>query len=175
MPRNTRPDMRRKILIDIIKSCAPEAAGFILAALACMVLSLCSCKPIKEIQVERVEVPVVVTQEHTVEHTKIDHVRDTLFQRDSIFHFVKGDTVLIEKWHYLQGSTNVVKVDTLHVFDSVPYPVEVEKVTIKKEEVERQLTWWQKTKMGMGTAFIVLIGFALAFGALRLYGKFKKL
>ena len=167
--------MRRKTIEDITAGCLPIATGMVLAMLFCLVLSLCSCKPIKEIQVERVEVPVVVTQEHTVEHTKIDHVRDTLFQRDSIFHFVKGDTVLIERWHYLQGSTNVVKVDTLHVFDSVPYPVEVEKVTIKKEEVERQLTWWQKTKMGMGTAFIVLLGFALAFGALRLYGKFKKL
>lgn len=149
------------------------AAGFILAALACLLISLTGCKAQKV--VERVEVPVVVTQEHTVEHTKIDHVRDTLFQRDSIFHYVKGDTVLIEKWHYLQGSSNVVKVDTLRVFDSVPYPVEVEKVTIKKEEVERQLTWWQKTKMGMGTAFIVLLVLALAFGALKLYGRIKKL
>lgn len=167
--------MRRKTIEDITTGCLPIATGMVLAMLFCLVLSLCSCKPMKEIQVERVEVPVVVTQEHTVEHTKIEHVRDTLKQRDSVYYYVNGDTVRIERWHYLQGSTNVVKVDTLHVYDSVPYPVEVEKVTIKKEEVERQLTWWQKTKMGMGTAFIILLGFALAFGALRLYGRIKKL
>lgn len=167
--------MRRKTIEDITAGCLPIATGMVLAMLFCLVLSLCSCKPMKEIQVERVEVPVVVTQEHTVEHTKIEHVRDTLKQRDSVYYYVNGDTVRIERWHYLQGSTNVVKVDTLHVYDSVPYPVEVEKVTIKKEEVERQLTWWQKTKMGMGTAFIILLGLVLVFGALRLYGRIKKL
>lgn len=123
------------------------------------------------------EVPVVVTQEHTIESVKIDHVRDTLIQRDSIYHYVKGDTTIIERWHHTQGNTVVTRVDTLHVMDSVPYPVEVvrEKVVTKVEEVEKQLTWWQKTKMGMGSIFIVLLGLALAFGALRLYGKINKL
>lgn len=166
--------MRKKILEDMAEGCAPIAAGFILAVLLCLALSLCSCKAQKEIQIERVEVPVVVTQEHTVESVKIDHVRDTLIQRDSIFHFVKGDTVLIEKWHYLQGKTNVVKVDTLHVYDSVPYPVEVEKVVTKVEEVEKQLSWWQKTKMGLGTMFIVLLVLAAMFGGMMIYGKIKR-
>lgn len=165
--------MKRETLEDLIGGCAPIATGFVLAVLACLLLSLCGCKAQKV--VERVEVPVVVTQEHTVESVKIDHVRDTLRQRDSVYYYVKGDTVRIEKWHYLQGTTNVVRVDTLHVYDSVPYPVEVEKVTVKTEEVERQLTWWQKTKMGMGTAFLALLVLALGFGGMRLYGHFKKL
>jgi hypothetical protein len=163
----------KETLKDIAQGCAPIAVALFLAARLCLMLALCGCKAQKV--VERVEVPVVVTQEHTVESVKIDHVRDTLIQRDSIFHYVKGDTVLIEKWHYLQGSTNVVKVDTLHVTDSVPYPVEVEKVTVKTEEVERDLTWWQKTKMGMGTVLLVLLVVALGFGGMRLYGKIKKL
>lgn len=167
--------MKREIINDIAKGCAPILAGFLLAALLCLVLSLCSCKPVKEVQVERVEVPVPIVQEHTIESVKIDHVRDTLKQRDSVYYYVNGDTVRIEKWHYLQGTTNVVRVDTLHVYDSVPYPVEVEKVTVKTEEVERQLTWWQKTKMGMGTAFMALLVLALGFGGMRLYGHFKKL
>lgn len=146
-------------------------------AILVILLLLFGCKPTKEIQVERVEVPVVVTQEHTIESVKIDHVRDTLIQRDSIYHYVKGDTTIIERWHHTQGNTVVTRVDTLHVMDSVPYPVEVvrEKVVTKVEEVERQLTWWQKTKMGLGIIFMVLLGLACAFGALRIYGKINKL
>lgn len=159
------------------EGCAPIAAGFILAVLMCLLITMCGCKAQKEIQVERVEVPVVVTQEHTIESVRVDHVRDTLIQRDSVFHFVKGDTVLIEKWHYLQGSTNVVRVDTLIKTDSVQVPVEVvrEKVVTQVEEVEKQLTWWQKTKMGLGTAFIALLAIGAMFGGMRLYGKYKRL
>ena len=169
--------MRREIYNDMLEGCASIMVGFILAVLLCLALSLCSCKAQKEIQVERVEVPVVVTQEHTIESIKIDHVRDTLIQRDSIYHYVKGDTTIIERWHHTQGNTVVTRVDTLHVYDSVPYPVEVvrEKVVTKVEKVERQLSWWQKTKMGLGIIFMVLLGLALAFGALRLYGKINKL
>jgi hypothetical protein len=155
----------------MIKGCAPILAGFMLAVLFCLLLSLCGCKTQKV--VERVEVPVPIVQEHTIESVKIDHVRDTLIQRDSIFHYVKGDTVLIEKWHYLQGSSNVVRVDTLIKTDSVEVPVEV--VTVKTEQVEKPLTWWQKTKMGLGTALLVLLALGLGFGALRLWGKMKKL
>ena len=155
--------------------CVPIGTCALALLVCCILLTFCSCKPQKEIQVERVEVPVVVTQEHTIESVKIDHVRDTLRQRDSVFYYVNGDTVRIEKWHYLQGTTNVVKVDTLHVYDSVPYPVKVETVITKTEEVEKELTWWQKTKMGLGTVFLALLVLALGFGGMRLYGKFKKL
>lgn len=124
----------------------------------CLVL-LCGCHGTKTIT-ERVEVPVVVTQEHHTESVKIDHVRDTLIQRDSVFHYVKGDTVRIEKWHYLQGTTNVVRVDTLHVYDSVPYPVrvDVEKFITNTVEVEKPLRWWQKGLMWAGGIGIFLFG-----------------
>lgn len=165
MPRNTRPDMRRKILKDIIKSCAPVAAGFVLAALACFVITLCGCKSHKEVQVERVEVPVPIVQEHTIESVKIDHVRDTLIQRDSIFHYVKGDTVLIERWHWLQGSSNVVRVDTLIKYDSIEVPVEVvrekTRTVTKIEEVEKPLKWWQQALMWMGFGLLVVIGWKI--------------
>lgn len=165
--------MRRQILEYMIKSCLPIAAGFLLAAIFCLLITLCSCKAQKV--VERVEVPVVVTQEHTIEHTKIDHVRDTLIQRDSVYYYVNGDTVRIEKWHYLQGSNNVLRVDTLHVYDSVPYPVEVVREVTNIEEVEKPLTWWQKTKMGLGTMMLILLVLGIAFGGMRIYGKWSKL
>lgn len=169
--------MRREIFNDMLEGCASIMVGFILAVLLCLALSLCSCKPTKEIQVERVEVPVVVTQEHTVESVRIDHVRDTLIQRDSIYHYVKGDTTIIERWHHTQGNTIVTRVDTLHVYDSVPYPVEVikEKTITKTEEVEKPLTLWQKIRLWLGTLFFILLALAAMFGGMMLYGKWRRL
>ena len=141
-----------QVIKEFFRGCAPIAMGFLLGALACLLITLASCKAQREVQIERVEVPVVVTQEHTVESVKIDHVRDTLIQRDSIFHFVQGDTVRIERWHYTQGVTNIFKTDTLHIYDSIPSPVETvrEKVVTEIKEVPRPFSWWQKTLMGAG-------------------------
>lgn len=139
----------------------PIAAGMLLGLVACLLITLCSCKPTKEISVERVEIPVPIVQEHTVESVKIDHVRDTLIQRDSVFYFVKGDTVLIEKWHYTQGTNVQLRVDTLLKVDSVEVPVEVvrENTVTQINEVEKPLRWWQQALMWMGFGLLCLIGY----------------
>lgn len=130
---------------------------FYLFLILCLVLLLDGCRGTKTIT-ERVEVPVVVTQEHHTESVKIDHVRDTLIQRDSVYYYVKGDTVRIEKWHYLQGTTNVVRVDTLIKVDSVQVPVEVVRQTTEIKEVN-VLKWWQKGLMWAGGIGIILLVF----------------
>ena len=147
-----------------VAGCSEVIVGVALAMLVCLLISLaCSCTPQREVQIERVEVPMVVTQEHTIESVKIDHVRDTLIQRDSVYYWVNGDTVRIEKWHYLQGTTKVVYRDTLRVHDSIPYPVrvDVEKVITQTVEVEKPLSWWQKTLMWCGVALFGFIGFKI--------------
>ena len=131
---------------------------FYLFLILCLVLTLDGCRGTKTIT-ERVEVPVVVTQEHHTESVKVDHVRDTLIQRDSVYYYVKGDTVRIEKWHYLQGTTNVVRVDTLIKVDSVQVPVVTERVVTQIEKVEKPLKWWQKGLMWAGGIGIVLLVF----------------
>lgn len=127
----------------------------------CLVL-LCGCHGTKTLT-ERVEVPVVVTQEHTIESVRIDHVRDTLVQRDSIYHFVQGDTVRIERWHYLQGTTNVVRVDTVHVTDSVQVPVVTTQTIEKEVEVPRPLSWAQKTLMIFGCVSMIAVLLLIAY------------
>ena len=117
---------------------------------------LCGCHGTKTIT-ERVEVPVVVTQEHTIESMRIDHVRDTLVQRDSIYHFVQGDTVRIERWHYLQGTTNVVRVDTVQVTDSVQVPVVTTQTIEREVDVPRPLSWAQKTLMIFGGVSMIAV------------------
>lgn len=43
------------------------------------------------------------------------------------------------------------RADTIHVHDSIPYPVEVTK------EVPAPLTWWQQARMGVGGIVIFLL------------------
>lgn len=131
----------------------------VIFGIICLLLSLCSCKT----QYKVVEVPKVVTQEHTIESVRIDHVRDTLVQRDSIYHYVQGDTVRIERWHYLQGTTNVVRVDTVHVTDSVQVPVVTTQTIEKEVEVPRPLSWAQKTLMIFGGVAMIALLLLIAY------------
>lgn len=160
--------MKDNIENNALRGCSEAVIGVVLGLLACLLITLCSCKAQREMQIERVEVPVVVTQEHTIESVRIDHIRDTLIQRDSIYHYIKGDTTIIERWHYLQGNSLTTRIDTLHIYDSVPYPVEVtkEKVTTNIEEVNI-LKWHQKVLMWLG-------GIALMIAALCIAWKFGK-
>lgn len=167
-----------------IKGCSELIVAFALGLLICLVISLCaSCKPQKELQVERVEVPVVVTQEHHTENVRVDIVRDTIkmrdsvIYRDSVYHYIKGDTTIIERWHYVANNhhytdnNNKVRLDTLFKVDSVQVPVEVirTKEVTKIQEVNR-LKWWQKIMMGIGGLAIIVL---LLLGAYKI-GKRRK-
>ena len=117
----------------------------IFVVLALLLLS--SCKG-HEIIVEK---PVVV--EHTTETHHVDIVRDTLIMRDSSVTLIKGDTVLIEKWHHVSGVRKMIIADTVR--DTVPQVVTVTKTEVK--EVEKPLGWWQKTLMWCGGIGLLLI------------------
>jgi hypothetical protein len=97
----------------------------------------------------------------TVEKVRTDttyitkHQRDSVWLHDSIHVTEKGDTIRIERWHtkYVEKATH----DTLyqHKTDSVPVPYPVEKL------VERELTWWQQTRMHLGEALLAIAGIAV--------------
>ena len=95
------------------------------------------------------EVPVVT--EHTTEHHHTDIVRDTLMMRDSIYHYVQGDTVIIEKWHHTINVNKMIVADTIR--DTIPKVVTVTRTEIK--QVEKPLHWWQKALMFIGLAGLV--------------------
>lgn len=159
------PKMSKDYDNATVKGCSELIVAFALGLLICLIISVCAgCKPQKELQIERVEVPVVVTQEHTIESVKIDHIRDTLIQRDSVYHYIKGDTIVIERWHHTQGTTTTTRVDTLHIYDSIPYPVETthETIVTKIQEVN-VLRWWQKALMVCGGIALVVFGFLIAY------------
>lgn len=116
---------------------------------------------------EYVEVPVVHTDtiwQHQVQ-------KDSVWLHDSIHIREFGDSVLIYKYQtkYIER----LRTDTLyeHRVDTIakPYPVEVVK------EVEKELNWWQKLVMGMGSVLLVLIGGFVAVWLYKLFVKFKPL
>ena len=83
------------------------------------------------------------------------HQRDSVWLHDSIHVTEKGDTIRIEKWHtkYIEKATHDTLYQATH--DTIPQPYPVEKL------VERELTWWQQTRMHLGEALLALAGIAV--------------
>lgn len=148
--------MRKNVDNVAVRCCSEYLLGFALALLAYLVISLCSCRG-KQLVTETIEKPVIVTQEHHTESVRVDIVRDTIHQRDSIYHYIKGDTTIIERWHYYTNNNLQTKVDTLVKVDSVQVPVVAERVVTEVQEVEKPLKWWQKLFIGFGGLCFVLI------------------
>lgn len=98
-----------------------------------LMLAICltSCRSIKSVPVETVK----------TEYKRRDSIRfDSIYEHDSIFLVVKGDTVYKEKYQYKYRYLTINKTDTVMLTDSVqiPYPV------------EKQLTRWQQMKIELG-------------------------
>ena len=91
---------------------------------------LASCR------VQYVPVETVRTEYKTHDSIRIDSV----FNQDSVYILVKGDTVYQHRYKYLYKFLYLNKTDTVVKTDSVqvPYPV------------EKQLTRWQTIKMELG-------------------------
>lgn len=98
-----------------------------------------SCRSVKYVPVETVR-----TNTEYRDHW----LRDSIHVRDSVFMFIKGDTIFNERFHavykdrLVKDTTYINKTDTIRI----PYPV------------DRQLSRWESIKMELGGwAFGVLI------------------
>ena len=120
-------------------------------------LALTSCRTVKYIDrnvVDSTEIAVPIT------NTKIEYrdrfLYDSIYVHDSIFTFIKDDTVYITK----NKETNrlVNKDNTIIKTDTIKVPVEITK-TVTKTEIQikevNKLYWWQKGLIYLG--LIVLI------------------
>ena len=120
-------------------------------------LVLTSCRTVKYIDrtvVDSTEIAIPIT------NTKIEYrdrfLYDSIYVHDSIFTFIKGDTVYISK----NKETNrlVNKDNTIIKTDTIKVPVEITK-TVTKTEIQikeiNRLYWWQKGLIYLG--LIVLI------------------
>ena len=72
---------------------------------------------------------------------------DSIYQRDSIYMLIKGDTVYLYRYKYLYRYLTTNRTDTILKNDSirVPYPV------------EKKLNRWQSIKMELGGWVIIVI------------------
>lgn len=115
-----------------------------------------SCRSIQYVPVETVR----------TEYKTRDSIRhDSIYERDSIYYMVKGDTVYQYKYKYLYKYQYINKTDTVIKADSVQVPFPVEK----------QLTRWQQMKIELGgLAFGGIIIFALVIVGWMLYRWRKK-
>ena len=138
----------------------------ILAIISIMILLLVACKPQKQIiteketQVEVVEKPII----HEI--YKANTVRDTVWNKDSVFIIQRGDTVYntsIREFHHYTHTT-----DTIHSNDTITKVVvqPVEKIVNNQTEVEveKPLNWWQKFRMTLGDFAMMAIAVLLGVG-----------
>lgn len=120
-----------------------------------LALAICSCRSVKYVPEETVKTDSVYVN-------KVE--RDSIRLQDSIFVFVKGDTVRIEKYKYLYRDR--VVVDTVYKVQCdtirVPYPV------------EKPLTRWQKWKLDLGGFAMAAIVIAVLVVVGRMVYKLKK-
>ena len=95
---------------------------------------------------------IPVESVHTEYKTR-DSIRfDSIYQRDSVYMLVKGDTIYQYRYKYLYRYLTTNRTDTILKHDSIPIPYPVEK----------QLSRWQTIKMELGGwAFGLVIAFIL--------------
>ena len=87
------------------------------------------------------------------EYKTRDSIRfDSIYQRDSVYMLVKGDTIYQYRYKYLYRYLTTNRTDTILKHDSIPIPYPVEK----------QLSRWQTIKMELGGwAFGIILLFTL--------------
>lgn len=119
---------------------------------------LCSsCKSVEYI-------PVIEHKTDTLIITK--HQRDSILVKDStnVSETQQGDTVYIKVTRWRTEYHDRAVHDTLYMSktDSIskPYPV--------TKYVEKELNWWQKTRLHLGDVLLIAIGFAIIYAIFRL-------
>lgn len=119
--------------------------NLVFIAIIIFLLSACS-------STKFVEVPVEVIKKEYIHDTRIDSV----YIKDSIDKWQKGDTLYITKWHtkykYIINTDTILKTDTITKVVTV---VEEKKVEINK------LKWYQSALMWVGGIVSLIIIFIL--------------
>lgn len=140
--------MRTRELIHVSKEALIFIGWLLLLFVSLAVIT--SCTTVKYVPVE-----------HSTQETHIhDSIRiDSIYQHDSIFLSVKGDTVTKYVERVRHSYKYIQLTDTVHRVDSIPYAVTVEKTV----EVERKLKWHERFLMDLGLAALILFAAYLLF------------
>lgn len=106
-----------------------------------------SCRSIKYVPVETIR----------TEYRNRDSIRvDSIYNQDSIYILIKGDTIYQYRYKYLYKYQFLNKTDTVIKTDSVQVPYPVEKCLSRWETIKMELGGW-------GFGIIILLVICLLF------------
>ena len=101
-------------------------------------------------------------------HWQDTQQHDSIFKHDSVIVYIKGDTIIKERWHNLTTTRwkTTTKTDTI-VVDIYKFVTDTVKVKYyvnryKTKEVEKPASTWQKVRIFIGDCvllFLALIAF----------------
>ena len=122
------------------------ALAFILGLILCWVFSGCSTP-------KQLTTTIHHNTTDTIYKTKVE--RDSIYRHDSIFVNVyqRGDTIFKEHTRWLTRWRDRLLIDTV-------YQSRTDTLTEYREvmrEVERRLSWWQRTQMYIGDMALILL------------------
>ena len=112
-----------------------------------------------------IEKEVVKYDSIYIHSIKVDSIKEV----DSVFvnTYVKGDTIYQDKYKYVYRYQDKLRVDTMLV-------ERVDSVYIEKPiMIEKQLSWWQKTKQDVGGIAIGVAIALLLYLAYKIYHRIK--
>ena len=112
------------------------------------ILLFSACKTITKTIEVPVEIPVEVVKKEYIHNTKIDSV----YIRDSIDRWQKGDTLFITKYSTKYKYLN--RVDTVLKVDTIP---KIISTTIEKKVEVNHIYWYQKLLMWLGGITIIIL------------------
>ena len=113
-----------------------------------VILLFSACKTITKTIEVPVEIPVEVVKKEYIHDTKID----SIYIRDSIDRWQKGDTLFITKYSTKYKYLN--RVDTILKVDTIP---KIISTTIEKKVEVNHIYWYQKTLMWLGGIAVILL------------------
>jgi hypothetical protein len=130
--------------------------AFLIGLIICALLSSCSTTKVVEVEKVRTDTTYITKWQ-----------RDSVWLHDSIHVTEKGDTVRIERWHtkYVENQVH----DTTYVanHDTIPQPYEVVK------EVPAELSWWQRVRLWLGNAVLLVVIVFVGHWILKIYKVWK--
>ena len=122
---------------DLAKMCLTAIVSLLAVIVCCLITS---CRSIQYVPVES-----VLTEIQYKDRLQ----RDSIHVKDSVFMFVKGDTVFRDRWHTVYKDRLLRDTAYIHKTDSVQVPF----------PVERKLSFWESVKLQIGEIAIgVIIG-----------------
>lgn len=136
-----------------------------------LILSVCACKTQRQVHTEYVYIEKTDSLKHL--SSRIDSLlkestkRDSIHEKDSVVVMIKGDTVMVDRWHtvYKEHTNYDTQKEKEIVHDTVyqTHTEYIDKYVDKEVIVEvNKLYWWQKTLMwiggiGLGLTLILIV------------------